>query len=87
MKHIVVVLHESRWTPGAAKDAELPSGRCQRLFHKGNSKLPVMVDGKAAQLLVAFVNIGVTGAREITTVDVGPGQRVADARAGIEIRF
>src|SRR5438132_5607979 len=85
VKHIVVVLHEGRWTPGAAKDVELPSGRSQRLLYKRNPKLFVMVDAERVQLLVAFVYVGVAAAREITTMDVGSGQRVADAGAGIKI--
>src|SRR3989441_8937361 len=44
-----------------------------------------MVDAEGVQLLVAFVYVGVAAAREITTMNVGSGQRVADAGAGIKI--
>ena len=85
MKHVVVVFHECRWTPGAAKDGEFSSGRGQRLFDKGNPKLLVVVDAEGLQFLVAFVDIGVAATREIATVNVGSGQRVTDAVVGIEI--
>ena len=85
MKHIVVVLHECRWTPGTAKDGELASGRGQRLFDKGNPKLLVMLDAEGLQLFVAFSYIGVAATREIATVNVGSCQRVTDAFVDIKI--
>src|SRR5882724_2562638 len=81
MKHIVVVLHECRWTPGAAKEGEFTSGRGQRLFDKGNPKLLVVADTKGLQLLIAFVYIGVAATRKIAAVNVGSSQRVTDAVA------
>ena len=82
MKHIVVVLHECRWAPGAAKDAELASWpRHAGLLDKVNPKLLVMIRRlKRLQFFVAFSYIGVTATREIAAVNVGSCQRVtADA--------
>src|SRR5205814_1617198 len=59
MKHIIVVLHECRRTPGAGKKGELTSGRGQRLFDKWNPKLPVVADAEGLQPLVTFVYIGI----------------------------
>ena len=85
VKHVVVVLHECRRTPGAAQRCELSAGRGQRLFDERNAKLLVMLDAERLQLLVAFVDVGVAATREIAAVDVGSGERVADACVDIEI--
>ena len=42
-------------------------------------ELLIVLDTERLQLFVALVDVGVTGAREIATVDVGAGERVADA--------
>src|SRR6266478_2802902 len=71
VKHIVVVLHECRWTPGAAKNSELPSGGGHCLFDKWNAKFLVVADAKRLQFLVAFIDIGITFTREIAAVNIG----------------
>src|SRR5690349_15295668 len=51
-----------------------------------NPKLFVVIDAEQIQLLVTFLHLRITSAREVTTVDVRPGQRVGDASNEIEIR-
>ena len=48
-------------------------------------ELLIVLDTERLQLFVALVDVGVTGAREIATVDVGAGERVADAFVAIEV--
>src|SRR3982751_4291026 len=85
MKHIVVTLHESGWTPGTPEDVELPSGFSDSLFNKRNAKLLVMTDVKGFQLLVAFGYVRVATAGKIAAVNVRSRKGVTDARIAIKV--
>src|SRR6185436_1930702 len=78
-KHVVVVFHERRRAPRACEDVEPTASRRERLFDKRNAKLFVMIDAERLQLLIAFLHVRVAAAREVTTVNVGPGERIGDA--------
>ena len=85
VQHVVVGLHECRWTPRAAEESELSAGSRQRPLDKRNTESLIMVDAERLQLLVTFVDVGVAGGREIAAVDVGSSQRVADSFVAIEV--
>src|SRR6202022_3563316 len=44
MQHVVVGLHECRWTPWTAEERELSAGGGERPLDEGNAELPVVVD-------------------------------------------
>ena len=85
VEHVIVGLHERRWTPRAAKESERSASGGHRLLDEGNAELPVVVDAEGLQLLVAFVDVGVASGREIAAVNVGSSNRVTDAFVRIKV--
>src|SRR5689334_8563655 len=79
-QHVVVVFHERRRAPRAREDVEPVAGRRDYLLDKGNAEFLIVRDAERLQLFVAFVDVGVTAAREVATVNVRARECVADAR-------
>src|ERR1043165_5699860 len=79
VQHVVVVFHERRRAPRASENVETIARRRDDLLDEGNAELLVVLDAERLQLFVAFVDVSVTGAREVATVNVGARERVADA--------
>src|SRR5436309_9995446 len=86
VQHVIVVLHERRRAPGTGKEFELVAARGHRSLDQGDSVAQVVRDGEGGQVLVTLVDIRVALAREVTAVDVGPGQGVPDPSVGAVIR-
>ncbi len=78
-QHVVVVLHEGGRAPRTGIKHQGAPGGFRSRFDQRNPELPVMVNVKGGQCRVPLLDIGIAAAAEITAVDGGPHQRIADA--------
>ena len=87
MQHVVVAFHPGWWTPGTDEQTEILARSRDGLLDKRNAIFAIMRNIKTTQLLVAILDIGVTLAGKIATVDVRSSERIANALLRIEIRL
>src|SRR5438045_2946219 len=85
MQHVVIVFHECRRTPRARENIKSPAGGGDSLLDEWYAELFVVLDAESSQGFIAFLDIGVAAAREITTVNVCPCQLVAETEFFVEI--
>ena len=78
-QHVFVVFHEGGGTPRTGIEHQGSPGGFRGPLDQRNPDLPVMVNVKSGQRRVPLLNIGIAAAAEITAVNGGPHQRVADA--------
>ena len=70
-EHVLVALHERRWTPWTGVKHQIISNHVGRPLNHGDALDGVWRDGKRGQGRVAFVDVGLASQPEITRVDAG----------------
>ena len=82
VQHIVIALHPSRRTPRTDEQGEILACSNQGFLDEGDSIFFIMRNAKAAQFLVAFLDVGIALAGKVATIDMGAPQRIANAIFG-----
>src|ERR1044072_5406905 len=85
VQNVVVVFHERRRAPRAREDIELAFGGGENFLDEWNPILLVVRKTERTEFFVAFVDVGVNAAREITTVNIRAREFVADASLLVEV--
>src|SRR5437773_11576977 len=86
VEHVVVVLHIGGRAPRTGEQLELVPARRKRALDQRNLVLEIRRDVETAESLIAFGDVRIARAREVTAVDVRPGERVADAALWTVVR-
>ena len=85
MQHLAVSFHPARRAPGTGKQGEL-AARCRHyLLYERNAELLIVLHAESFQGRVLVGHVGIAVTRKVAAVNVGAGQRVANAGCGAVI--
>jgi len=82
VQHLAVGFHPARRAPGAGKQGELAARRRHYLLDKRNAELLIVLYAESFQGRILVCHVGVAIARKVAAVNIGAGQRIANAGRG-----
>src|SRR6185503_3159498 len=85
VQDVFVVFHERRRAPGTREEVQLAATGGQYRFDKRYAVFLVVSDAERLQLLVAVIDVRVTTARKVATMNVGARKLVANAAGLVEM--